>query len=250
MDGYEVAWPALDRAFDEALRPVRARSSPLVVLFSGGVDSGLLAWELRGSASASLFTVGTPGAADLKQAAATVPLVGLPWEHRVLSDKDLAVLAGQTADELDVVEGPRRGIFLALAAAFAFAPGGTVLCGQGADELFLGYAHFRGLSASRAADRSLADLQALLQDDWPRTVRLAGKWHREVLAPYLDPGFLRAAAAVPTEWRIPGERAKEFFRQWAAHRGTPSALVERPKRAMQYGSGVDQWLRRRAPAPP
>ena len=239
------AWARLDRAFDEALGPARGAHGSKVVLFSGGVDSGLLAWELRATGAASLFTVGVAGADDLLRAREAAPLIGLPWAGRTLDDLALAAVEREVEPELDGVDGPRRGIFVALAAACSEAPAGLLVCGQGADELFLGYAHFRGLTAEGAEARAATDLAVLQDLDWPRTLRIAGRWRRQLIAPYLHPEFVRAASEVPTRDRLPGALTKPFFRRWAAHRGLPEGIAERPKRALQYGSGVDRWLRRR-----
>lgn len=249
MQESEAAWRQLDRALEEALRPLRETRVPRVVLFSGGVDSGLLAWELRGADGLSLFTVGVAGADDLASARATFPELGVPWLGLELDDPDLAKVVDEVGPELDGVPGPRRGIFAALAVAAATAPPGLLVCGQGADELFLGYAHYRGLSAREAMARSTADLARLQEEDWPRTLRLAARWGRELVAPYLAPAFVRAASEVPVSERLPGILTKPYFRRWARHRGLPELLAERPKRAVQYGSGVDRWLRRRAVRP-
>jgi asparagine synthase (glutamine-hydrolysing) len=250
MTGAEETWERLDLAFESALRSVVEPGPPPVVLFSGGVDSGLLAWELRRVRGASLVTVGVAGSDDLEQAARAVGRIGLPWAGRTLEDGDLARVEETARPELVGVPGPRRGIFVALAAAIASAPRGPLLCGQGADELFFGYAHYRGLSAEAAAARSSSDLRALREDDWPRTLRIAALWGKEVHAPYLDPGFVLAACGIPAVERLPGTLTKVLFRRWAVHRGLPESLAQRPKRALQYGSGIDRWLRRRHPRAP
>ena len=127
VTGSTENWGPLDRAFEAAVRPVLLDERPRVVLFSGGVDSGLLAWELRAAREMSLFTVGVAGADDLEQAGGAAPSVGLPWEGRTLRDGDLADLDRQLEPDLDGVPGPRRGIFVALAAAFATAPPGLLV---------------------------------------------------------------------------------------------------------------------------
>jgi asparagine synthase (glutamine-hydrolysing) len=240
------AWRALDVAWEEALSPLRAPTGPLVVLFSGGVDSGLLAWELRSGPNVSLFTVGTDGADDLPRSRAAAERLGLPWSAQRLGPEELDAVVAATARELEGVPRPRRGIFLALGAAVSRAPLGTLLVGQGADELFLGYAHYRGLDGVAAARRAGADLDLLLGSDWPRTVAIASRFGRSVLAPYLHPSFVRAALSVPIEARLPLPMPKAWFRAWARQRGLPEPLVSAPKRAIQYGSGVDRLLRRRA----
>jgi asparagine synthase (glutamine-hydrolysing) len=239
-------WTELENGLERALGPVRQAPGPLVVLFSGGVDSGLLAWELRQRPGTELFSVGLAGSTDLKAARSAAHLLGLPWAGRELDDDSLETVNRAIGPELEGVPGPRRGIFVALACAVAYAPTGTLVCGQGADELFLGYAHFRGLSAELALRRSEQDLDLQLREDLPRSVAIARRWQRQLCAPFLAPEFVRAAQRFAIAERLPTAVTKSVFRQFARHRGLPAALADAPKRAIQYGSGVDRWLRRRA----
>jgi asparagine synthase (glutamine-hydrolysing) len=234
----------LDSAFVRAMTPWRAAAEPLVVLFSGGVDSSLIAWELRGHQPTSLATVGTEESSDLVAAEAGARLLGLPWTPAIVSDAEVRAVAEKVEPELAGLTPVRRSVLLSFATAVRYAPPGTLLCGQGADELFLGYAHYRGLAASEADRRSTEDLDQVVADDWPRSVHAARRLGRTVQAPYLDPEFVAAARSVPIEARLPAPETKRYFREWARHRGLPEPLVTRPKRALQYGSGIDRILRR------
>lgn len=234
---------SLARALEEILRPWKASAEAFTLLFSGGIDSGLLAWELRGSPGLVALTVGRPGAADLVAAEASAALLGIRWVGRTVDEPELRRLRERWTGELEAMPRPLRGVVLALALGLEAAPTSRVLCGQGADELFLGYAHFREMDPVSARRRAESDLRQLLEIDWPRTERIARQLGREILAPYLDPRFRRAAEAIPIEKLLPRPEAKAWFRQWAAGRGLPGAIARRPKRALQYGSGIARWLR-------
>lgn len=241
--GGERWYGSLDTAFDTAIARWQEPGPPLSVLFSGGVDSALLAWELRHRGGITLFTVGRAGAADLASAETAAQTLGLPWQGAVIAPADLMRTVERIGPELLARPPGLRGLHIALAAAIERAPPGVLLCGQGIDELFLGYAHFRGLMVPEARARAETDLRRLQDDDWPATRRLAGRWGREIAAPFLHPEFVRAALAIPIELRLPGRAPKAFWREWTLHRGVPALIAERPKRAMQYGSGIDRWYR-------
>jgi asparagine synthase (glutamine-hydrolysing) len=237
-------WPAMDAAFETALEPFRAGDAALGVLFSGGLDSALLAWELRRRPQLFLSTVGTPRSPDLAAAEAGAALLGVPWVPVTLSDSEVLELAGKIEDETREITPTARSVQVAFALAVQRAPVRELLCGQGADELFLGYAHYRGLSAADAERRSDRDLKNVLTDDWPRSQRIAERLGKTVKAPYLDPRFVEAAVRVPIRLRLPTTAPKAFLREWARHRGLPEPLAQRPKQALQFGSGVDRTLRR------
>jgi len=234
----------LSASLEESLAPIRVASYPVGVLFSGGVDSSLLAWELRLRPSTVLLTMGRKGSADLTAGKAGAERIGLPWEGREVGETEVRAVALRFETELDGVPHLTRSVLVSLALAMEGATPSVLLCGQGADELFLGYAHYRGLGPLEAERRSREDLSRLHERDWPRTLEIARKVGKQLVAPYLSDRFESAALRIPINVRLPGDHPKRFFREWALERGVPPELVERPKKAVQYGSGVDPLVRR------
>jgi asparagine synthase (glutamine-hydrolysing) len=239
-----AAFAALDVAFANATQRWRSTDDPVTILFSGGVDSGLLAWELREHPALTLLTAGVAGSPDLVAGESGARTLGLAWTGTELTEDEVRAVAERIASATDGLPWTTRTVLIAFEAAVERAPRGPILCGQGADELFLGYAHFRGLDATEARERSEADLRTLIERDWPTARTLALRTDRRVYAPYLEPEFVAAARAVPVLRRMPGEAPKRFFRRWAVHRGLPPAIANRPKRALQFGSGVGRVVAR------
>lgn len=242
----ESSWRGLDSSIELALESWKRGSRPVGLLFSGGVDSSLLAWELRGATDFQLLTVGVPGSRDLASGRSAAQLLGLPWTAMEVSRPLIGEIAREIEPELADCSAVDRSVQTALAVALARSPARELLCGQGIDELFGGYAHFHGLSIEAAARRSDEDLDKLLRRDWPRTLRIAGRFHRAIAAPYLSNEFLSAVRELPSAQRFDPSVPKAFFRGWSVHRGVPESLALRPKRAMQYGTGIDRVLRRTA----
>jgi asparagine synthase (glutamine-hydrolysing) len=235
----------LDAAFSSAVASLR-EAGPLAVLFSGGVDSGLLAWELRTMPGLELITVGVEGSADLRAAQDAAAIIGARWTPFEVTPDDVGNLARGLEPDVAGLPHTPRAVLIAFGLALAQAPAGPVICGQGADELFLGYSHFRGLSAAAALARVQTDLRLLTQRDWPRAQRIGARLGRVALAPYLDPRFVDAASSVPIDARMPDPTVKGFFRKWAMHRGLPETIASRPKKALQFGTGIDRVVRRTA----
>ncbi len=241
--GRAVDWLGLDSAIDFVLRPRKVGTRPVGLLFSGGVDSSLLAWELRDVPRLALLTVGLAGSRDLDAGRVVAQQLALPWTGIEIDRLEVHEVARGIYSELNGLSAVDRSVQTSLAVALARAPRIPLLCGQGVDELFGGYSHFRGLPPDVAARRSEEDLEKLLSRDWPLTLRIAGKLGHSLEAPYLNAQFLAAVRQVPPADRLDPTVPKAFFRAWAVHRGLPEALAARPKRAMQYGSGIDRILR-------
>lgn len=239
----------LSSALEHSLRSLRTPGPRLGILFSAGVDSALLAWELRHRPGVVLSTLGREGSSDLLAAREGARRVGLPWEELRFDAEDVARAEETFAGELEGTAPVQRSVLVALALAIDRASPGLLVCGQGVDELFLGYAHYRGLDDRSAEERSRTDFERLLSSDWPRTQRIARLAGKEVVAPYLDPAFEEAARRIPISLRRPEGSPKRFFREWALARGLPPELASRPKKALQYGSGVDSILRKRRRGP-
>jgi asparagine synthase (glutamine-hydrolysing) len=233
----------LDAAWEVAIARWRRRTEPFTLLFSGGVDSSLLAWELRDAPGIGLFTIGTTGSDDLIQGRRASDLLGLRWSGVEIGAPEIAQIGHRLGPELRAAGRSDRSVLISLALAMAKASARSVVCGQGIDELFGGYAHFNGLSSEAALRRSDADLEKLRCTDWPATERIARSFQKLVSAPYLDPEFLKAVGAIPPEERLRSPPRKAFFREWARARGLPEPLAVRPKRAFQFGSGIDRATR-------
>ncbi|HUI38579.1 MAG TPA: asparagine synthase-related protein [Thermoplasmata archaeon] len=252
QDGGPRIFERLDRWFSESLDRAIEGAREVTVLFSGGVDSALVATALRGRIPITLFAWGLVGSRDLETAGSSARLLGLPVTRTLCDLARFERLAHEIAPKIPELPEPSRSVQLAMAMAVREAVGDPLVTGQGADELFGGYAHFRGLSREAAGARRQADLRRLLEVDWPLSRRIADGFGRSVRSPFLEEPFLSNAASVPLSAVPPNGPTKPLLRAWAVRRGIPREIAERPKLAMQYGTGVARARRRgdRPTAPP
>jgi asparagine synthase (glutamine-hydrolysing) len=225
-----------------------AGAGSIVVLYSGGIDSSILAHCVR-ERSPRLFVVGVPGAHDLHAARTGAGLLGLPLDALEVDRGGVERVLERWAAEIAGLGEPMRSVVVTEILAVEAAPPGLLLIGQGADELFHGYAHFQGLDPAAAERRASADLDRLLRLDWPRLEGVARRLGRSIRAPFLDPE-LRALVQGPDAGLAPGPDGltKPLLRQAAEVLGVPEPLRTRRKKAMQYGSGVAALLRTMRPA--
>jgi asparagine synthase (glutamine-hydrolysing) len=236
-------FPDLDRAWEQSLEPIRRVPGPITLLFSGGVDSSFLACSLATTPGLRLWSIGVPGTPELEIAEASARRLGLPWGYRPIGPTEVRDAVARWMSDIAPAQGPSRSVTVALAIALESAPSASVVLGQGADELFFGYAHFRGLGASAARERSRLDFDRWDRQDQPRLQRIARQLGREIYVPFADPLLRAAVARIPVAERLPQELTKPLLRAWALARGVPEEMALRPKRAVQYGSGVDRLLR-------
>jgi len=249
--------PVADRdrgvaAVGEAVETALDGLDPTVpVAFSGGVDSALVASATEGP----LYAVGFPGSHDLEAAREAAAAMGRADDMRTV-ELDLSTLeaavprvaraVGRT-NAMDVA----IALPLFLAARRAAADGHDCLAvGQGADELFGGYAKVAGAPEDPRVDAETVrgarrEVAASLPDQVPRDVLALRAGGVEPVAPFLRDAVVRAALALPGDLLADGDRRKVALRAVARDR-LPAALADRDKKAMQYGTLVSRELDRLA----
>ena len=223
----------------------------LAIAFSGGVDSALVAARL----DAPLYVVGYEGSADIEAARESAAAMGRAEDLRVcevtLSDIEDAIPGVSRAIGRTNAMDVQIALPLYLVAQRAAADGHDRLAvGQGADELFGGYAKVAKApddprveaDTVRGARREvLTTLPDQLERD-VRALRVAGV---EPVAPLLHDDVVRAALSLPGEWLVSGDTRKRALRE-ASREWLPDSVADREKKAVQYGSLVAREVDRLA----
>ena len=221
----------------------------LAVAFSGGVDSALLAARL----DAPLYVVGFPESHDIAAARSGATLLErdlrvVELDHATLEESVPKVVAatGRT-NAMDIQIALPLFVLARRVAADGFD---RLVLGQGADELFGGYA-----KVEKAPDdhRVAADTVRGARDETVRT--LPAQFERDHLAlrgagvepvtPFAHDRVVRAALALDGDQLV-----REGTRKWALRRAVrpwlPDELVGRDKKALQYGTLAARELDRLA----
>jgi asparagine synthase (glutamine-hydrolysing) len=221
----------------------------LAVAFSGGVDSALLAARL----DAPLYAVGFPDSHDLQAARSGAELLDaelteIELDHDTIREAVPAVVeaTGRT-NAMDVQIALPLYVVARRAATDGFD---RLALGQGADELFGGYAKIAKApddprvraDTVRGARRELVrGLPEQLERD-VLTLRSAGV---EPVTPLLADRVVSAALALPEELLVTDGQRKRALRvvgrQWL-----PDEIRCRDKKALQYGSLTARELDRLA----
>jgi asparagine synthase (glutamine-hydrolysing) len=220
---------------------VALRKGEGVVALSGGVDSALIAAIAR----RECIVVGVEGSADLERAKAVADVLDLSLDTATINPRRIE----EALVEVLAVIPRANPVDASIAATLYFVAERAldhgyekVLAGQGADELFGGYARyldtdtlgqdleqdFRGLALQAARDQAVA-----------------GLFGAYFSLPYLDVRVVRKAMAIPPEEKVKDGVRKKPLREVAAGY-MPKDLAYREKKAMQYGSGVMREMKRLA----
>lgn len=210
------------------------------VLFSGGLDSSIIALLASRYSDVVLYSAGVEGSPDLEWARKVSEELGLPLRERVFTEEDVE---GVIKKVVFAVEEPNFmnlaiGVPLYFATELASRDGvKALLSGQGADELFGGYAKY--LERPDLMEKDVLEIgeRNLARDD--KIAMLNGVEGRY---PYLALPILHLGLKTPTSLKIRNGVRKWVLRKVGEKLGLPEDVVWREKKAAQYGSGSQKIL--------
>lgn len=251
----ETARTAIRDTLTTAVRRRMMADVPVGVFLSGGLDSSLVAAIMASFADdvpgpVHSFAAGTAGSSDLVAARRVAEHLGLEHHERIYdADEVVAVLPFVVGSiesyEPSLVRSAVPNYLLAEETAHTVK---VVLTGEGADELFAGYSHYRDIhDGEDLAAELLRGVAGLHNLNLQRCDRVTMAHGLEARVPFLDRDLVNLAGRIPIEWRLPGalgqEKAllRESFDGWL-----PDDLLWRPKEQFGDGSGTADVMTERA----
>jgi len=215
------------------------------VAFSGGLDSSLVAHLSRKSGQVALYTAGLEGSEDLTHAKAAAEEMGLPFRPIIITEKDIIVAIPEVARAIGTADPAPVSFELPLYFVAKHAEEDIILVGQGADELFGGYARYSKMAEREAEERIKADAESLISLGINRDKNVAALFGKQLFCPFLDKDVVSFALKIPIAEKITETEKKAVLRKAARLTGL-NLSAERPKKAAQYGSGIMKVMKKAA----
>ena len=271
-DSYEVYMELLRDDLYSAVEKRVNNISNIGLIFSGGVDSTILAVLLKQiaekrnnndnsiSLNIKLYSVGVENSQDIKFSMEIAEELDLPLKTIIIDEDTVkeSIKPVLTAIEDDNVMKLGVGMTIYLAAKAMNEDNIKVaLSGQGADELFGGYnrylKHFEENSlfdAYFALDEEIYhDIANMYHVNLERDDAVSMANGVELRVPFLDMDIIGLALDIPGKYKIRNNEdllRKHILRDVAKSIGVPDYIADRPKKAAQYGSGINKILKKKA----
>ncbi|TMI26037.1 hypothetical protein E6H24_03730, partial [Candidatus Bathyarchaeota archaeon] len=204
-----------------------------------------------------LITVGLKGQPELDHARTVAKRLGLDLTVRELSKAEVLDALPDVVQTIESSDSTLVGVSVPLSFVCEVAEEMGMECllaGQLSDELFAGYGRFDKLTAKKnlrqAREEVWNSVLAASANDFEPGDKLAVSHRLELRCPFAFLPLVEYALRLPIslKLRLVGSKVvrKHILRRLAYDWKLPEAVVNRPKKAVQYSSGVQKILLKEA----
>jgi asparagine synthase (glutamine-hydrolysing) len=238
----------LARAIDASVARMAEGRSRIAVAFSGGLDSSIIALCTKRRTEVVACSAFVEGAVDSSSASRGAAILGIELTATRLTREAVA-------SELRKMDLPfqtslmDRSLWCLYSIVSRIAAGEgaeVIMLGQLADELFGGYAKYQATlkddgeeAAATIMDQDVKDYQTR---GMVRDANACRRW-LEPRFPFAEKEVVDLGRSIPVSFKIRGGVRKAVLREAAMILGVPRELVNTPKRAAQYSSGIQRITR-------
>jgi diphthine-ammonia ligase len=231
----------------------RIPDKKLGILFSGGIDSTLLAFlckELGKEVTLYTTVLDEPSMAppaDLAAATSAAAWLGLPLRIRHIKLDEIDGYLKKIVPLIEDSNVTKVGVALTMYPACELATEDSckvIFSGLGSEELFGGYERHR--EAQDINQECLSGLQRIYERDTYRDDCLTMANGLELRVPFLDLELARFALKIPGKFKVHKGQEKVILHEVAEELGLPEEIAWRRKKAAQYGSRLHQGIDKRS----
>ncbi len=215
------------------------------VLLSGGIDSSTIStYVSRHFSTYTLLSMGTSQTKDRPFIEIMSKFLNYPFEWIEITPESVSEHIKTVSSLLQKKDIEPSAMQISLAMGYfltfmhAHKLGITqIVTGQGPDILFAGYHKYK---TSENINADIKKDLTLLETDKKRDGAMAAYFGITLINPYLEKEVVDFSLTVPPEYKIKNGVEKYVLRQLAIMKGLPSEIINRPKKAFQYSTGVQK----------
>jgi asparagine synthase (glutamine-hydrolysing) len=253
----QKAAETLQKLLERSVRRRVSGTKEIAVAFSGGLDSSVTAFLAKKCrANVHLIHVSLENRPETEEAKKAADELNLPLHVYLFGEADVEKVVSSVVELIEEADAVKASIgvpFYWTAEKAAEAGFRVLLAGQGADELFGGYQRYVNdylLHGKEKARRAMFDDAVKLHEsNIERDVKICGFHDVELRLPFASYQIAQFALNLTVELKIERKAdslRKLVLRKVAVDMGLPSSIVEKPKKAVQYATGINDVLKKLA----
>jgi len=231
--------------------------SEIGVIFSGGLDSSYIALLLKEISEniplkIKLYAVGAEGSKDVEAAKYASKFLNIDLEICEVTEESVREVLPQLVKAIGDDNLMKVGVGLTtyFATKMVAEDGIKVaFSGQGADELFGGYKRYVQAFIDGTLNYELRnDMSNMYHVNLERDDACSMLNSVELRLPFLDKTLVELVLNIPDNKKIVSmhdDMRKSILRKLAFEEGLDYEIAYRPKKAAQYGTGIDKILRKK-----
>ena len=250
----ETAARALELLLFESTRKYLSDLDSVAIAFSGGLDSSVVALLAKSiGLDVQLISVGLKDQPDVIFSKKAAKALDLPLLLQIYDTSSLEESLSKVLwliEEPNVINACIAIPFLWLAETASNLGFPILLAGQGADELFGGYQKyltiFDNLGSDAVEQQMFYDVENSYENNFQRDNQVSSYYNIELRFPFIDTSVIDFALRLPLRFKInsPQDKMRKIIlRNVAKNLGIPTLIADKPKKAIQYTTGVTKALK-------
>ena len=245
----------LQTLLQESIRRRIQGLKEVAVAFSGGLDSSVVAYLAHKlGVEVQLLHVSLENEEETEVAIEAAEALGLPLQVDLYKESDVEKTLPKVVtliEEADPVKAAIGVPFYWTAEKASEAGFKVILAGQGADELFGGYRRYVSEYCQNGAEKvrklMFDDVVRIHESNLERDLKITSFKDVELRLPFGSYDLAEFALSLPVDCKIEPKAdtsRKLVLRKMALNVGVPASIAEKPKKAVQYSTGINDAVKR------
>ena len=251
----DVAAKQLQILLEESIKRRVQGLKEVAVAFSGGLDSSLVAfWASKCGVKVTLLHVSLENQVETQEAMSAADELGLPLQINLFKDSDVENVLPKVVELIEEPDPVKASIgvpFYWVAENAGELGFKVMLAGQGADELFGGYQRYVNECCKDGNEKvrrtMFNNVVRIHESNLERDLKITSFRDVELRVPFGSYDVAEFALSLPIECKIeqkPDTLRKLVLRKVAQNVGIPVSIADKPKKAVQYSTGINDAVKR------